>query len=249
MQPLSPIHNLKWIFFDLDDTLWDFSANSDLALKTLYDESSRLNSIFKSFELFSYIYHKHNDRLWKDYAAGLIDAETLKRLRFRLTMEEANAKAADDEILAMNSHYLDLLVDGRAVIDGAEDTLKTLYRHYLIGIISNGFSETQYRKIYTTSLNKYITRLITSAEAGFTKPNPEIFNYALMATGATTDNSVMVGDNADTDIRGAISAGMPAIYYHRHPQAAIPDFIYEIVEDPLFWGTIYDLSELPELLG
>ena len=27
---------VKWVFIDLDDTLWDFSANSDVTLQKLY---------------------------------------------------------------------------------------------------------------------------------------------------------------------------------------------------------------------
>ena len=27
------LKGVKWVFFDLDDTLWDFSANSDITLK------------------------------------------------------------------------------------------------------------------------------------------------------------------------------------------------------------------------
>ena len=47
-----PIYNksqtLKWVFLDLDDTLWDFSANSLAALRKLYINHKYLSKYYPS---------------------------------------------------------------------------------------------------------------------------------------------------------------------------------------------------------
>lgn len=240
---------VRWLFFDLDDTLWDFSANSDRALKLLFNQSDILNDAFGSFNEFSDVYHRHNDILWRDYANGAIDADSLKRLRFENTLRDARKSysASPDPIgvcYDLNERYLNLLVEGKRLIPGAIETLQLLQLRYLLGILSNGFRDTQYKKLYSTPLNRYITRLITSAEADATKPDRQIFEYALRATGADAQSSVMIGDNADTDIRGAIDAGLKAIYFHRHPEKVIPDAIVNLKGNRLFLGTITDIREL-----
>ena len=50
--------------------------------------------------------------------------------------------------------------------------------------------------------------------AGAKKPNPLIFNYALEKAGASIENSVMIGDDLNTDIQGALKVGMKAIYFN-----------------------------------
>ena len=44
------------------------------------------------------------------------------------------------------------------------------------------------------------------------KPHKEIFDYALQQTGAATHNSIMIGDNLDADIKGAMDAGLDTIF-------------------------------------
>ena len=43
------LKGVKWVFFDLDDTLWDFSANSDITLKDLYNNFSVLRECYPDY--------------------------------------------------------------------------------------------------------------------------------------------------------------------------------------------------------
>ena len=46
------------------------------------------------------------------------------------------------------------------------------------------------------------------------KPHPGIFEYAFAQTGASSHNSIMIGDALDVDILGAQQVGMQQIYFN-----------------------------------
>ena len=61
----------------------------------------------------------------------------------------------------------------------------------------------------------YFSTVILSEDAGANKPRKEFFDYAFAKTGAKRETTIMIGDHYDTDIAGAINAGMDTIYFNR----------------------------------
>lgn len=204
----------KWIFFDLDDTLFDFSHASIISLHRLWDESQEIRLRFSTAKAFIDEYHIHNRRMWDLHEHGKISAEVLKTERFRLTV--APERSDEDTIKRMhslNDRYLWHLGECNTPIEGANELLDELSRKCLIGVLTNGFTEVQYRKLHTTGLDRFIQRMIISDEIGIQKPDMRLFRYAERETGAIPGNTVMVGDNPENDIQGALDAGWHAIYY------------------------------------
>lgn len=227
----------KWIFFDLDDTLFDFSSASLVSLRNLWDETAMLQSKFTSAEAFIDEYHIHNKRMWQLHESGLITAEFLKGERFRLTVAPERGDTEIQQISrGLNDRYLWLLGECNATCTGAKELLDSLSGKNLIGALTNGFTEVQYRKLHNTGLDRYIQRMVISDEIGIQKPDPRLFRYAEMATGANRENIVMIGDNPDNDVSGAINAGWKAIYYDRKGKAFSSD-------SDLYLGRISDIRD------
>lgn len=215
----------RWIFLDLDDTLWDFSANSAAALDYIYRNHPVLSTIVPEKDLFISRYIFHNDRLWNDYHHARISSEFLKAERFKAVIREFTSDPDALKIgVELNSFYLDTLAEGSELVDGARNLLESLSSKYLIGIISNGFLNVQYKKLFGTGLDRYVQRMVISDEIGINKPSREIFDYALSETGADPERAIMIGDNPDTDIAGAVNAGWKAIFFNRKGKA-IPEGI------------------------
>lgn len=204
---------MKWIFFDLDDTLWNFSDNSAVALKKLYEISPILRKLFKNINEFIDIYHVNNQLMWDYYAQGKITTTQLKVERWRRTLATRQFEVLTAVCEELDRIYLDILAQGKEMIDGVEELLEHITKSSLLAILSNGFSKTQYKKLHFSGLEKYITRTIVSEEIGINKPNPSLFEYAICETGATPPY-LMVGDNGETDIYGAMRAGWYAIWYN-----------------------------------
>ena len=78
-------------------------------------------------------------------------------------------------------------------------------------IITNGFEEVQWVKLRNSKLLPYFKEVITS-EAVVKKPDPRIFQFALEKAGATIIESVMIGDDLNTDISGAIAVNMKVYF-------------------------------------
>lgn len=233
------------IFVDLDDTLWDFSTNSDMTLIRLYDSCIQLRQAFATAGEFADEYHDLNGRLWHDYHHGLIDSDYLKTERFRGILHPRMPHMTRDELMRLSSHlngtYLSMLGECTATVPGAIDMMRSLSRKFFTGILSNGFSEVQYRKLYGCGLWRYVTRMVLSDEIGVQKPDIRLFDHALHATGASAGQTLMIGDNPDADIAGAVGAGWRAIYFNRSGRHA------GICSDRV--TEISDLAAVTEALG
>lgn len=232
----------KWIFFDLDDTLFDFSSASLISLRRLWEESHDIRARYDSPEAFIDEYHIHNKRMWQLHESGQITADFLKPERFRLTIYP---DSHDDETLKesrrLNDRYLWMLGECNKPAEGAKDILDELSRKYLIGVLTNGFTEVQYRKLRSTGLDRYIQRMVISDEIGIQKPDSRIFRYAEQETGALPETTIMIGDNPDNDIHGAINAGWHAIYLDRKNKPFASD-------SPLYLGRLNSLQDICNII-
>jgi putative hydrolase of the HAD superfamily len=86
---------------------------------------------------------------------------------------------------------------------------------YRMHMCSNGFHEVQYKKLASCGLRDFFDTIILSEDAGVNKPSPLYFDYALKVSGAKRQNTLMIGDNLNTDIKGALSAGIDALLFNR----------------------------------
>lgn len=224
----------KWIFFDLDDTLFDFSSASLKSLRRLWEERREINSVYSTPDAFIDEYHIHNTKMWQLHESGQITADFLKGERFRLTIAPDRN---DDEIVRisheLNDRYLWLLGECNMVRPGVMELMEKLSKKYLIGILTNGFTEVQYRKLRSTGLDRYIQRMVISDEIGIQKPDARLFRYAEQETGANASEIIMIGDNPGNDIQGSLDAGWRAIYYSWKGKEFASD-------SPLYLGEIQD---------
>ena len=206
-------NRVPWIFFDLDDTIWNFSANSTLSLHKLYEISPILRKLFKDPDEFIDIYHLHNATMWDLYSRGEVTTSQLKIERWRRTLATRQFEVLTAVCEELDRTYLDILAQQQEMIPGMKEMLARLSKKYMLAVLSNGFSKTQYKKLHFSGLERYITRTIVSEETGINKPNPKLFEYAIRETGATGPY-LMVGDHPDTDVLGAMKAGWYAILFN-----------------------------------
>ena len=85
--------------------------------------------------------------------------------------------------------------------------------NYNLHIITNGFKEVQHGKLVNSKINTYFKTVTNSEMVGVKKPNPKIFDFALQVANANAEQSIMIGDNYEADVLGAINIGMDAIFF------------------------------------
>ncbi len=91
----------------------------------------------------------------------------------------------------------------------------------------------------TLGLGGLLDRVVTSAEAGFRKPHPRIFQTALEALQCRPERAIMVGDSVDIDIAGGRAAGIRSVLIDRSGLVPEQDDVERILT----------LANLPALLG
>ena len=92
---------------------------------------------------------------------------------------------------------------------------------------------TQHSKLNSCGLNVFFKHVITSEGSNSLKPQKEIFDYALNKTGATVEESIMIGDSIEVDIAGAIAAGMDQVHvnYNGIEQSLKPTYTMTALRD------------------
>ena len=202
--------SIKHVFFDLDHTLWDFEKNSAKAYELCFKE----NEIGLNLQSFLATYVPINLDYWKLYREEKITKEALKTGRLKDSFQSLNYPISDNLIDKIAEEYLVHLPKFNTLYDGTIEVLTYLKKKYSLHIITNGFSEIQTNKIEKSGIRNFFTELITSDEVGLKKPNPKVFEYALKKAGAKIKESIMIGDNIEADIEGAIHVGMHAIHFN-----------------------------------
>jgi len=202
----------KHLFFDLDHTLWDFNSNAKDALTEIYALFDLKEKKIVPFEDFYTKYLQHNNLLWERYHRGFITGEELKWKRMWRTLLEF--KLADERLAKdMSDKFITILPFKKKLFPHTTEILDYLIdKKYTLHLITNGFEKVQLNKINSSGINKYFTHVITSECSNSLKPKKEIFDYALQKAGATLEESIMLGDNLEADIQGAINAGMDCVF-------------------------------------
>ncbi|GAA4464558.1 YjjG family noncanonical pyrimidine nucleotidase [Nemorincola caseinilytica] len=203
----------KHLFFDLDHTLWDFDKNSEATLRRLYTEYDLAGHGINDFDKLFASYNIHNDKLWTRYRNGYIKRDELRWKRMWLML--LDFKVADTYLAhELSTAYLEILPTQTRLIPDAKELLDHCKGRYEMHLITNGFETTQRLKLQYSGISRYFTHIITSERSNSMKPYRDIFDYALKEAGASTDDSIMIGDAVDIDIAGAINAGWDCAYYN-----------------------------------
>ncbi|WP_298285676.1 YjjG family noncanonical pyrimidine nucleotidase [uncultured Lutibacter sp.] len=207
--------NIKHIFFDLDHTLWDFETNSDIAFETIFKK----HEVNVSLNKFLNYYRGINENYWKLYREEKITKEELRYGRLKQAFTKIKHEVKDDLINMLAVDYIEVLPNNNQLFEGAYEILDHLKPNYKLHIITNGFNEVQSKKLENSGLQGYFDKIITSEDAGVKKPNPIIFKYALEQAKACSTESIMIGDNWEADVMGAINTGIDAIYFNYHKKS------------------------------
>jgi putative hydrolase of the HAD superfamily len=202
----------KHIFWDLDRTLWDFDQNMRITLKEIYENHNLVRAI-PSHNHFIDTFVGHNNRLWASYQRGDMTKEVLRFKRFDVTLKEYGIR---DKVLAevIGDEYINESPKKTALIPHSIEILDYLYSKYKLHIITNGFNEVQFSKLKLCGIEKYFDKVVTSEISGYHKPRPEAFGYTLASANARKQESIMIGDDIEADIKGAQQFGINQIYFN-----------------------------------
>ncbi len=200
------------IFFDLDHTLWDFDRNSALTFDLIF----KINDVNVPLHSFLEYYEPINLKYWKLYREEEISKEELRFSRLNETFSAIDMEIGDDVINKLSEDYIAYLTTHNHIFDGAIELLEYLKPNYRLHIITNGFEEVQQYKLEKSKIAHYFETVTNSEMVGVKKPNPKMFHFALDLAKTSKEKSIMIGDNYEADILGALNVGLDAICFNYH---------------------------------
>lgn len=203
----------KFVYFDLDDTLLNHKKAEQNGLSELHQESIFFENI--EVDELKATYHHINKKLWERYGRGEIDRHILHRKRFEDTMQELHldstkfAEAGDLYMSFYRKHW--------EWIEGAEQAFERIRNEFPVGLITNGFAETQWLKIKQFNFEELVSQIVISEEVGVMKPHPKIFDYSTELVDADRSEILYVGDSLTSDVIGAKKAGWKVAWFTASP--------------------------------
>lgn len=201
----------KWLYFDLDNTILDFDASSELAFYEMF-EARGLTLTQNDFK----IYKKINKGVWARMEKGLIDHKIVKAERWRLYLETINLEA---DPLEVNAQYFNIIKTNPIYIDGAESLLENLKDRYRLCLITNGIAEVQWPRIKLKGLENVFDEIVISEEIGISKPMAGFFDHCQKLNGHPNKSDVLIiGDTLGSDIKGGNLYGMDTCWYNYHKE-------------------------------
>ncbi|MGI4864236.1 MAG: HAD family hydrolase [Janthinobacterium lividum] len=251
MPPTAPITT---VLFDLDDTLFDHMATARAALAATAAGRPALQGVpaEELYQRYSALLEEMHPRVM----TGQLSYLAARQLRFQQLLapyEPAVSAAAVEELAAQHyGHYRQL----RQPVAGALALLQRLTPAVKIGIVTNNRTEEQRDKLDFLGMTALVDALITSEDVGVLKPDPAIYQVALERLQARPAETVMVGDNWQADVLGALAVGIRPLWLNRTGAARLlPDVaeltsleptadVYQQLIRPAQVGTIVRLADV-----
>jgi putative hydrolase of the HAD superfamily len=194
------------VVFDLDDTLLDTSG---LEREMLVGLCEAINEELPGVE-FDHLrtrFRDGRDNLYERVLRGEIDIATYRRLHLIAVCEPWGepSDALHEAAVRLRDEQLGRT---RFVEDAVELVRNLRAAGVTTGLLTNGPSWMQRRKVELLGLEAELDAIGISEELGASKPDPAAFTATLELMGSAPADTVMVGDHLDWDVRGALAAGM-----------------------------------------
>ncbi|MGK5510432.1 HAD family hydrolase [Brevibacillus formosus] len=200
------------ILFDLDDTLFDFSACWEKGMQQTIATHALTAELDQ--EKFLEALRRHGDDLWVDVIAKRYDFTQYRRLRFQRAMADCNRQIEEEQVDDFQRAYQAACLDAVQPDATVQSTIARLAEEHTLGIVTNGPVDMAFIKLERLGLSAYFPRerVFLSEIIGHHKPDPRIYEHVREKLGVENKQVLFVGDTWEADVAGAMDAGFSAVW-------------------------------------
>lgn len=226
----------KYLLWDVDGTVLDFSAAESYAIKTLFGKYE----IGECTDYMLKLYSEINAKYWQMLERNELTKPQVLTGRFREFFEKINVDTSFAE--SFNKDYQLTLGDHIEFVKNAKEMLLAEKGKYVIAAVTNGTKVAQEKKLRLSGLDKIFDAIFISEDVGVEKPNTEYFDYVFEKLGITDKREVLlIGDSLTSDMQGGQLVGIDTCWFNpcHKPNNLSIDVTYEID----------DLSQIAEIIS
>ncbi|QQK08319.1 YjjG family noncanonical pyrimidine nucleotidase [Miniphocaeibacter halophilus] len=196
----------KALFFDIDDTIFDFEKCSLAA----FEESFKICDLHYSKSIYE-LYREISKDLWKKQKSGEISVQDVLNTRFKILFEKLNLNSSYYKFQKVFEKNL-----GKQFITepNVYEVISSLYKKYKIYAASNGILEMQINRLKHANLLDYFTDLFVSDDIGYDKPSDNFFKECLKRSNLEAREILFIGDSLQADIIGAKNNNIDTCWYN-----------------------------------
>jgi putative hydrolase of the HAD superfamily len=207
----------KAIFFDLDDTLISAYARPEAAWDELLSafgdrlDGVALDALRETILRVAWDFwgDPERHRYWRQ---RIREARRQVVRRAFVEVEVADAGLADEIADAFSAHRERNL----KIFPDTHDTLVQLRdRGLRLALVTNGASDSQWRKIERFDLQGYFEHILVEGDFGAGKPEDRVYRHLLEAFGLAPEAVWMVGDNLEWEVAAPQRHGITGIWCNR----------------------------------
>lgn len=202
---------IKTILFDIDDTLYSYTNANKTAIKNVYRycreefgwEDAKTDAALSEAQ--------------KEIVASLGRSAAAihnRLIRFQRMLEKEGRPLFPHAVSLYHTYWDSLIENMRAEPGTGELFDRAKDAGCRIGIATDMTAYIQFKKLEALKLLDKVDFIVTSEETGAEKPSPVFFAVCLEKARCAREECLMVGDNWEKDIKGALGAGMRAAWYH-----------------------------------
>lgn len=222
------------VIFDIDGTLYDYSAAHAHAFRAVTDYAAKALGL--TAERFETLHDWADERL-RAHTGGHCAAIHDRLIRYQLMLERLGLSIAHAP--KMEQIYWSTLIGHMAPNPGLHEAFDWIKARGLrLGVGTNMTANWQFAKLERLGVLGQVDFMVTSEEAGAEKPDQRLFQLCAEKAGCAPEECVFVGDSLRGDVLGAQAAGMRGIWLHDGTTEAAPGI-----------ARIDALSRLPEALS
>ena len=204
--------SIKFIFFDIDQTLVDYSGAVSKAITLFIQKNPFLKTISSSE--FKSTWTALRTLYTQPKLDGKVSLNDLRIERMRMLVKYFGFTLSSSEIERLTFDFFKLCEISCCAFPDVEPVLNKLV-DYNFGVITNGKESIQRKKLANAGLNYSFYPFIASVDYKCAKPSQKIFEFALKKAEVSSNHCLMIGDNLKTDILPAEHLGIKAIFLNR----------------------------------
>jgi putative hydrolase of the HAD superfamily len=206
------------VCLDLDDTLFAYAPADEAGLDAAH---AVFQARFGDLDRAAFgALHDETRRAWAERLAGT--AASHNRLLFFKHMAERCGVMAPEHVLEAHEAYWGGFCERMEAAPETTALLEKLAARWPLTIISNQVTAVQLRKLAALDCERFFAHVLTSEETGADKPDPALFREALARLGTAAARTLMVGDQAEGDVRGAHACGLRTAHCTEHRRDKTP---------------------------